>query len=82
VYQVLIPAEKKEFSYVRLNQQPRREKISAALTEITGTNTVFEAVLEPDLGSRKLDSVRDAAQKSLIDTFGRENVQIDEGTKP
>ena len=73
--------DKKEFSYVRLNQQPRRDRISGMLTEITGTHTLFEAVLEPDVGDRRLDSVRDAAQKNLIDTFGRENVQIDEGDK-
>lgn len=79
VYQVLIPFEKKEFSYVRLNQQPRRERIGALLSEITGTQTLFEAVLEPDAGDRRMDSVRDAAQKSLIDAFGRETVQIDEG---
>lgn len=81
VYQVLIPFDKKEFSYVRLNQQPRRERIGAALSEITGMHTNFEAVLEPDAVDKKLDSARDAAQRELIDTFGRENVQIDEGTK-
>lgn len=81
VYQVLIPFDKKEFSYVRLNQQPRRERIGAALSEITGTHTTFEAVLEPDAVDKKLDSARDAAQRELIDTFGRENVQIVEGTK-
>ena len=35
--------------------------------------------METDVGSKKLDVVREAAQKTLIDTFGRENVQIDEG---
>ena len=32
VYQVLIPASKKEFSYVRLNQQARRDRIAKALS--------------------------------------------------
>ena len=79
VYQVMIPFDKKEFSYVRLNQQPRKERIGAMLSEITGVHTLFEAVLEPDVGSRKMDAVRDAAQQSLIEAFGRETVQIDEG---
>jgi len=35
--------------------------------------------METDVGSKKLDAVRENAQQSLIDTFGRENVQIDEG---
>jgi len=79
VYQVLIPADKKEFSYVRLNQQPRKDKIGALLTEITGTQTLFEAVLETQAGNQQLDQMRSEAQQSLIEAFGRETVQIDEG---
>ena len=78
VYQVMIPFAKKDFSYVRLNQQARRETISKVLSAVSGKQMVFEAVLESDVGDRKMDSVRNEAQQSLIDTFGRENVQIDE----
>ena len=78
VYQVMIPFAKKDFSYVRLNQQARRETISKILSAVSGKQMVFEAVLESDVGDRKMDSVRNEAQQSLIDTFGRENVQIDE----
>ncbi len=81
VYQVMIPFEKKEFSYVRLNQQQRRERIGALLSEITGKQTLFEAVLEPDTADKGMDSVRADSQQSLIETFGRETVQIDEGKK-
>jgi len=65
--------------YDGLMQPKRRDRISAILTEITGQPTMFEAVMETDMGSKKLDAVRENAQQSLIDTFGRENVQIDEG---
>ncbi len=79
---MLIPVEKKEFSYLRLNQQSRRERIGALLSEITGQKTLFEAVLNTDTDASRMDGVRQAAQQSLIDTFGRENVQIDEGKQP
>ena len=81
VYQVVIPQSKKDFSYVRLNQQARREKISQVLSDVAGKKLMFEAVLESDAASQKMDAVRTEAQKSLIETFGRENVQIDEGKK-
>ena len=77
VYQVLIPAAKKEFSYVRLNQQARREKVAKALSEAAGAPVLFEAVLESDVGKRT-DAARNEAQQSLINAFGREMVQIDE----
>ena len=80
-YQVMIPFSKKEFSYARLSQPQRKERLGALLSEITGKPTLFEAILEPDVGDRGLDSVRADAQKSLIDAFGREMVQIDEGKK-
>ena len=81
VYQVLIPAAKKEFSYVRLNQQARREKVSKALSEAAGTPLLFEAVLESDAQKRQ-DAARSEAQQSLINAFGREMVQIDEEQQP
>ena len=78
VYQVMIPQSDRA-KYDGLMQPKRRDRISAILTEITGQPTMFEAVMETDVGSKKLDAVRENAQQSLIDTFGRENVQIDEG---
>ena len=78
VYQVLIPYAKKEFSYVRLNQQARKEAIGKVLSAVSGQKLLFEAVLESDVGDRKMDAARSDAQQALIDTFGRENVQIDE----
>lgn len=77
-YQVLIPFAKKDFSFVRLNQPARRERIAQALSEAAGAPVRFEAVLEQDVSEKKLDSVRDEAQQSLIEAFGRETVQIDE----
>ena len=79
VYQVLIPADKKEFSYARLNQQARRERIGALLSELTGQAETFEAVLDAAKADPKTEGIRQSAQQSLIETFGRENVQIDEG---
>ena len=78
VYQVMFPvAEKAKFD--GLAQPKRKERIGQILTEITGQPTLFEPVLATDAGNQKLDAVRENAQKTLIDTFGRENVQIDEG---
>ena len=82
VYQVLIPASKKEFSYVRLNQQARRDRIAKALSDAAGTPLTFEAVLEQDAAEKRMESVRDEAQRTLIEAFGRDLVQIDEGEKP
>ena len=81
VYQVLIPMEKKEFSYVRLNQQPRRERVSAVLSQVAGRPLRFEAVLEQAQGDKRMDDLRQQNQASLVEAFGRDNVQIDEGTK-
>lgn len=77
-YQVMIPITAKA-KYDYLTQPARKERLSALLTEITGQPTLFEAVMETDVGNKKLDAVRENAQQTLIDTFGRENVQIDEG---
>ena len=78
VYRVAVPITAKA-KYDYLTQPARKERLNALLTEITGTASIFEAVMETDLGSKKLDAVRENAQQSLINTFGRENVQIDEG---
>ena len=82
VYQVLIPASKKEFSYVRLNQQARRDRIAKALSDAAGTPLTFEAALEQNAAEKRMESVRDEAQRTLIEAFGRDLVQIDEGEKP
>ena len=82
VYQVLIPASKKEFSYVRLNQQARRDRIAKALSDAAGMPLTFEAVLEQNAEEKRMESVRDEAQRTLIEAFGRDLVQIDEGEKP
>ena len=78
VYQVMIPYAKKEFSYLRLNQQSRKDAISKVLSEVSGQRLLFEAVLESEVGDKKMDALRNDAQQSLIETFGRETVQIDE----
>ena len=77
-YQVMIPYAKKDFSYVRLNQQSRKEAVSKVLSAVAGKQLMFEAVLESDVGDTKLDAARNDAQQTLIETFGRETVQIDE----
>ena len=82
VYQVLIPASKKEFSYVRLNQQARRDRIAKALSDAAGMPLTFEAVLEQNAEEKRMESVRDEAQRTLFEAFGRDLVQIDEGEKP
>lgn len=80
VYQVVIPMTDRA-KYDGLMQPKRRERIGALLTEVVGETALFEAVMESDLGVKKLDAARESAQQSLIDTFGRENVQIDEGKR-
>ena len=82
VYRVSIPPEKKEFSYLRLTQPARRERVAAALSEAAGHPVDFEPVLAQDARERHLDQRRDEAQRSLIDTFGRDLVQIDEEDEP
>ncbi|NLO86611.1 MAG: DNA polymerase III subunit gamma/tau [Clostridiales bacterium] len=78
VYQVMIPVSKKDFSYVKLSQQQRRDTVSQILSEVANTKLRFEVVLEQDAGNVKLNNVREEAQQSLIDAFGRDTVQIDE----
>ena len=82
VYQVLIPLAKKEFSYARLNQQARRDRISAVLSQVAGKPLRFEAVLETNAGDQRMDALREKNLADLSNAFGRENVQIDEGKKP
>lgn len=80
VYRVAVPYAKKDFSYVKLSQPTWKAKITQALKEVSGNDAaVFEAVLEQDASQKAMGSQRDNAQQSLIDAFGRETVQIDEG---
>lgn len=78
VYQVMIPISKKDFSYVKLSQQQRRDTVSQILSEVADRKLRFEVVLEQDAGNVKMNNVREEAQQSLIDAFGRDTVQIDE----
>lgn len=80
-YQVNIPFAKKEFSYIHLNQQRRREKVIKALSDAAGKPVQFETVLEKEYDARS-DAARENAQQSLIEAFGRDNVQIDEEKQP
>ncbi len=78
-YRVQIAHAKKDFSYVKLNQPARKEKLTQYLSQAAGKPVALEILLEGDHVEAVLDDVRDAAQATLIETFGRENVQIDEG---
>ena len=82
VYQLLIPMDKKEFSYARLSHQARRDRISAVLSQVAGKPLRFEPVLETDAHDQRMDALVDRNEKELAEAFGRENVQIDEGKKP
>lgn len=78
VYQVLIPFSKKDFTYLKLTQQARRDKISQILSETAGAPLVFEPVLEGDLTAVKREAVHDKIQDMLVETFGRDLLQIDD----
>ncbi|MEG2950671.1 MAG: DNA polymerase III subunit gamma/tau [Clostridia bacterium] len=77
-YQVLIPYAKKDFHFLKLGQSPRKERVAEVLSEAAGKPVKFEVLLDQDLSDQRLGSVREEAQKSLIDAFGRETVLIDE----
>ncbi len=79
VYRVQIALAKKDFSYVKLNQPARKEKLTQWLSEAAGKPVKLEVVLEGETANTAQNDVRAAAQATLIETFGRENVQIDEG---
>ena len=78
-YRVQIARAKKDFSYVKLNQPARKEKLSQYLSEAAAKPVKLEIVLEGEMVDVAQQDARAAAQQTLIDTFGRENVQIDEG---
>ena len=60
----------------------RRDRIAKALSDAAGTPLTFEAVLEQNAAEKRMETVRDEAQRTLIEAFGRDLVQIDEGEKP
>lgn len=78
VYQVLIPFDKKDFSYLKLSQTARKEKISQILSEVAGVPLVFEPILEGDLTGGKQQSMQEQVQEMLVEAFGRDLVQIDD----
>lgn len=78
VYRVRIPLAKKDFSYVKLNAPERRQAIDQLLTDISGKPARFEAVLEEDASRKQTENLLETNAQSLIDTFGRDMVQIDE----
>jgi hypothetical protein len=79
VYQLLIPFAKKDFSYMKLNQTARKEKISQILSQVAGETLIFEPVLEGDLTHERAEATQDRVQTMLVEAFGRDLVQIDDG---
>ena len=84
VYRVSLPLSKKGISFEKLNQPNRKKQIEDFLQQASGKPCHFEAVLEKtDAAQEAVHQILDKAEQSLIDTFGRETVQIDEeGMKP
>ncbi|MEA5014138.1 MAG: DNA polymerase III subunit gamma/tau [Candidatus Limiplasma sp.] len=81
-YQLLIPFAKKDFTYLKLSQPARIDMVSKALSEAAGMPLVFQPVLEGDLSSAKKEAVQDQVQSMLVETFGRDLVQIDDEEDP
>ena len=84
VYRISLPLSKKGISFEKLNQPNRKKQIENFLQQASGKPCHFEAVLEKtDAAQEAVHQILDKAEQSLIDTFGRETVQIDEeGMKP
>lgn len=78
VYKLLIPSSKKDFSYIKLNQTARKDMISALLTELTGTPTFFEPILDENAAKNKLQIKHQQVENMLVEAFGRSLLQIDE----
>lgn len=81
-YRLQIPFAKKDFSYMKLNQPARKDRISQVLSQIAGEPTLFEPVLEDSLTSAKESLQQQQVQTMLVDTFGRDMVQIDDEEAP
>lgn len=82
IYQLQIPFSKKDFSYMKLSQSPRKDIVSQFLSEAAGEPSVFQPVLESDLTHAKKEAVSDQVQSMLVETFGRDLVQIDDEEEP
>ena len=78
-YRVQIARAKKDFSYVKLNQPARKEKLNEYLSQAAGKPVKLEVVLEGEAVNTAQNDAREANEQMLFQTFGRENVQIDEG---
>ena len=78
VYRVQVAFERKDFSLRQLSKPNRIETVTRALSEVAGKPLTFEAVLEADAGARHAGDLREENARTLIDTFGRETVQIDD----
>ena len=76
VYQLLIPFAKKDFSYFKLSQPSRLDRISQILSEVAGTPCIFQPVLEGQQTSNQ--DAHDQMQNLLVEAFGRDLVQIDD----
>jgi len=76
-YRLLIPFVKKA-TYERISQPPRKDILSQFLSDAAGTPLVFEAMLEGDLTAAKREAVRTRSESMLVETFGRDLVQIDD----
>ena len=79
VYRVQVARAKKDFSYVKLNQPARKEKLNEYLSQAAGKPVKLEVVLEGEAVNTAQNDAREANEQMLFQTFGRENVQIDEG---
>ena len=78
VYRVQVAFERKDFSLRQLSKPNRVQTVSHALSEVAGKPLTFEAVLEADAGARHAGDLREENARTLIDTFGRDSVQIDD----
>ena len=76
VFRLEIPLSKKDFSFPRLNQPARRDRIVAVLHEVTGRDVKFEAILASNENNISQTEMQDEIEKNLVDAFGRANVQI------
>lgn len=81
ICRVQVAFARKDFSLGRLNDAKRRETIAKALTETAGRPLQFEAVLEGSAETKRAEDLREENAETLISSFGRDMVQIDE-TEP
>ncbi|MCE5344108.1 MAG: DNA polymerase III subunit gamma/tau [Eubacteriales bacterium] len=82
VYRVQVAFVRKDFTYLQLNRENRREAIAKALTQVAGRPLHFEATLEDEGSAKRQNDLRDENERTLIHTFGRDAVQIDDEDAP